>query len=89
MVETTTLIIVLLSFFITVILSEKYFAKNAPRVGMVKTMFAALFMFIVLGAIGIFVPILTNVAIGLAVSVGAFLSIYSRYRLGQRKGWRD
>ncbi|MFV0396004.1 MAG: hypothetical protein ACK5LC_16730 [Coprobacillaceae bacterium] len=89
MVETKTLIIILLSFFITVILSEKYFAKNAPRVGVVKVMIASLFVFIAIGAMGIFIPVLSDIAIALAVSGGAFLSIYSRYKLGQRKGWRD
>lgn len=89
MIETTTLIIVLLSFFITVILSEKYFAKNTPNIGLVKVMIAALVIFIVLAVVGILVPVLTDVVIALALSVGAFLSIYSRHRLDQKKGWRD
>jgi Flp pilus assembly protein TadB len=87
MIETHSFIILLICFFTTAILSEKYFTKNPPRFSIFKAMGAICIVLVALTMVIVALPIMIEPIAYIMVIAGTIVCIYVRHRSDQNNGW--
>ena len=80
MIQLTTYIGVLLSFFITVVLSERYYKNHQPQISLKKLILIIMLLFFILLTIVVIIPEALKVLIYGSVALASYFNVYNRHR---------
>lgn len=80
MIQLTTYIGILISFFVTVVISEKYYKKHQPQIRLRKLILIIMALFFALLTIVVIIPEALSILIYGSVVIASYFNVYNRHR---------
>lgn len=80
MIQLTTYIGILICFFITVVMSERYYKNHQPQIRLRKLILIILAMFFTLLTIVVIIPEAFSILIYGSVVIASYFNVYNRHR---------
>lgn len=80
MIQTSTYCIILVCFFTTIILSEKYYKKHSPKIRLRKMICYIMAAFFALLTLVVMIPSSFPILIYGSVVIASYFNVYNRHR---------